>query len=106
MPSPSRQRKLAVVGSRSVGKLQQGALAPLSSSPYQQSHLRALFLVTSNHINDHISLSGKSALTVQFVEGHFVESYYPTIENTFSRNISYKGQDFATEIIDTAGQVS
>jgi GTPase SAR1 family protein len=42
---------------------------------------------------------------VRFVDGHFVESYYPTIENTFSKVIKYKGQEFATEIIDTAGQV-
>jgi GTPase SAR1 family protein len=41
---------------------------------------------------------------VQFVDGHFVESYYPTIENTFSKVIRYRGTDFATEIIDTAGQ--
>lgn len=47
---------------------------------------------------------GKSSLTVQFVDGHFVDSYYPTIENTFSKVIKYKNQDFATEIIDTAGQ--
>ncbi|GAA89935.1 Rheb small monomeric GTPase RhbA [Aspergillus luchuensis IFO 4308] len=32
------------------------------------------------------------------------ESYYPTIENTFSRIIKYNGQDYATEIVDTAGQ--
>ena len=44
-------------------------------------------------------------MTVQFVDGHFVDSYYPTIENTFSKIIRYKSQDFATEIIDTAGQV-
>lgn len=50
--------------------------------------------------------AGKSSLTVQFVERHFVESYYPTIENTFSKEIKYKGQVFATEIVDTAGQVS
>jgi GTPase SAR1 family protein len=49
--------------------------------------------------------TGKSSLTVQFVDGHFVDSYYPTIENTFSKMIRYKNQDFATEIIDTAGQV-
>jgi small GTP-binding protein len=48
---------------------------------------------------------GKSSLTVRFVDGHFVESYYPTIENTFSKVIKYKGQEYATEIIDTAGQV-
>lgn len=47
---------------------------------------------------------GKSSLTVQFVDGHFVDAYYPTIENTFSKVIRYKNQDFATEIIDTAGQ--
>lgn len=49
--------------------------------------------------------AGKSSLTVRFVEHHFVESYYPTIENTFSRIIKFNGQDFATEIVDTAGQV-
>ncbi|KAF9869448.1 hypothetical protein CkaCkLH20_13045 [Colletotrichum karsti] len=47
---------------------------------------------------------GKSSLAVQFVDGHFVDSYYPTIENTFSKTIRYKGQEFATEIVDTAGQ--
>jgi small GTP-binding protein len=49
--------------------------------------------------------TGKSSLTVRYVDGHFVESYYPTIENTFSKVIRYKGLDYATEIIDTAGQV-
>jgi len=48
--------------------------------------------------------TGKSSLTVQFVDGHFVDAYYPTIENTFSKVIRYKNQDYATEIIDTAGQ--
>jgi Ras family protein len=48
---------------------------------------------------------GKSSLTVRFVDHHFVESYYPTIENTFSAIIKHKGQDYATEIVDTAGQV-
>lgn len=48
---------------------------------------------------------GKSSLTVQFVDGHFVDSYYPTIENTFSKVIPYKNAHYATEIIDTAGQV-
>lgn len=47
---------------------------------------------------------GKSSLTVRYVEGHFVESYYPTIESTFSREIQFKGQTFLTEIIDTQGQ--
>ncbi|KAJ5231974.1 hypothetical protein N7468_004930 [Penicillium chermesinum] len=71
MPAAPKQRKIAIVGSRSV------VCAAL----------------------------GKSSLTVRFVEHHFVESYYPTIENTFSRIIKYNGQDYATEIVDTAGQV-
>ncbi|KAA8910221.1 hypothetical protein TRICI_004239 [Trichomonascus ciferrii] len=50
------------------------------------------------------SAVGKSSITVQFVEKHFVESYYPTIENQFSKSIKYKGIEYTTEIIDTAGQ--
>ncbi|KAK4153581.1 hypothetical protein C8A00DRAFT_33672 [Chaetomidium leptoderma] len=41
---------------------------------------------------------------VRYVDGHFVESYYPTTENTFSKEIRVKGQEYATEIVDTAGQ--
>ena len=33
-----------------------------------------------------------------------MESYYPTIENSFSKEIQYKTTIYATEIIDTAGQ--
>lgn len=83
MPSPPKQRKIAIVGSRSVGLiLPLPWLGPANRRP------------------------GKSSLAVQFVDSHFVESYYPTIENTFSKVIKFKGQEFATAIIDTAGQVS
>eukprot|EP00124_Ichthyophonus_hoferi_P005011 Ihof_evm3s640 gene=Ihof_evmTU3s640 len=47
---------------------------------------------------------GKSTLTIQFVEGQFVETYNPTIENTFQKSISYKGREYQCQIIDTAGQ--
>lgn len=47
---------------------------------------------------------GKSSMTVRYVEDHFVELYYPTIENQFSKTINYKNQDYAIEILDTAGQ--
>lgn len=60
-----RARKLAVVGSRSVGK---------------------------------------SSMIVRFVEDYFVESYYPTIENQFSKNVVYKNHEYEIEILDTAGQ--
>ena len=47
---------------------------------------------------------GKSSVTVQFVENHFAETYYPTIENMFTKIVKYRGEEYATEIIDTAGQ--
>jgi len=87
MPAPPKQRKIAIVGSRSVGQ--------------SLTHLQHASFTHVDGDGD----AGKSSLTVQFVDGHFVESYYPTIENTFSKVIKYKGQEYATEIIDTAGQV-
>ena len=39
------------------------------------------------------------------VEGYFVDIYYPTIENKFSKVVKDRSQDFVTEIVDTAGQV-
>ncbi|CAH6719881.1 rheb-like protein Rhb1p [[Candida] jaroonii] len=47
---------------------------------------------------------GKSSMIVRFVEDYFVESYYPTIENQFSKNLIYKNQEYEIEILDTAGQ--
>uniref|UniRef100_A0A8C9SM49 GTP-binding protein Rheb n=1 Tax=Scleropages formosus TaxID=113540 RepID=A0A8C9SM49_SCLFO len=47
---------------------------------------------------------GKSSLTIQFVEGQFVDSYDPTIENTFNKIVSVNGQDFNLQLVDTAGQ--
>ncbi|THV08603.1 hypothetical protein K435DRAFT_17253 [Dendrothele bispora CBS 962.96] len=47
---------------------------------------------------------GKSSLIVQFIENQFVESYYPTIENTFAKSVKYRGAEYDCEVIDTAGQ--
>ncbi|XP_027195447.1 ras homolog enriched in brain [Dermatophagoides pteronyssinus] len=47
---------------------------------------------------------GKSSLTIQFVEGQFVDSYDPTIENTFYKKIKVKGQEYSLKLVDTAGQ--
>ncbi|EIE75453.1 hypothetical protein RO3G_00157 [Rhizopus delemar RA 99-880] len=49
---------------------------------------------------------GKSSLVIQFCENHFVDSYYPTIENTFTKTIKYRGSEYSVEIMDTAGQKS
>lgn len=85
---------------------------------------------------NHVSLSpGKSSLTIQFVEGQFVDSYDPTIENSrchiysvifikgnisygfflnnnefpftaFNKLVTVNSQDFNLQLVDTAGQVS
>ncbi|GJQ67759.1 putative GTP binding protein [Trypoxylus dichotomus] len=62
---PSKQRKIAVMGYRSVGK---------------------------------------SSLSIQFVEGQFVDSYDPTIENTFVKTTRLNSQDYELKLVDTAGQ--
>jgi hypothetical protein len=97
MPPQQKQRKMAIVGSRSVG------MPPSHSrssglQPGKQKHPPCKQLTT------HLLATGKSSLTVQYVDGHFVDSYYPTIENTFSKVIRYRNHDFAVEMIDTAGQ--
>jgi Ras family protein len=38
------------------------------------------------------------------VEGQFVDSYDPTIENTFTKTFKHKGQEFYLRLVDTAGQ--
>ncbi|XP_011875834.1 PREDICTED: GTP-binding protein Rheb homolog [Vollenhovia emeryi] len=47
---------------------------------------------------------GKSSLSIQFVEGQFVDSYDPTIENTFTKNTRVNSQDYELKLVDTAGQ--
>ena len=62
---PAKQRKIAVMGSRSVGK---------------------------------------SSLAIQFAQGQFVDSYDPTIENTFNKNMKIQaGFCFILEIGEEAG---
>nr|XP_047918328.1 GTP-binding protein Rheb isoform X3 [Anser cygnoides] len=49
-------------------------------------------------------ITRKSSLTIQFVEGQFVDSYDPTIENTFTKLITVNGQEYHLQLVDTAGQ--
>ncbi|MEQ2212933.1 hypothetical protein XENOCAPTIV_007045, partial [Xenoophorus captivus] len=77
MPLP-KSRKIAVLGYRSV--------APVP----------VLFTVSL--------FAGKSSLTIQFVEGQFVDSYDPTIENTFTKTMTVNGQEYSLQLVDTAGQ--
>ncbi|CAI8013879.1 Ras-related protein Rap-1b [Geodia barretti] len=46
---------------------------------------------------------GKSALTVQFVQGIFVEKYDPTIEDSYRKQVEVDGAQCMLEILDTAG---
>ncbi|CEF71562.1 Ras-like protein 3 [Strongyloides ratti] len=46
---------------------------------------------------------GKSALTVQFVQGVFVEKYDPTIEDSYRKQVDIDGKQCMLEILDTAG---
>ena len=46
---------------------------------------------------------GKSALTVRFVAGQFVEKYDPTIEDFYRKEIDMDGSPTVIEILDTAG---
>jgi Ras family protein len=62
---PNRQRKIAIMGYRSVGK---------------------------------------SSLAIQFVQGQFVDYYEPTIENTFNKTVSVRGNQYELFLVDTAGQ--
>ncbi|KAK9379204.1 ras family-domain-containing protein [Kockiozyma suomiensis] len=46
---------------------------------------------------------GKSAVTVQFVQGIFLNSYDPTIEDSYRRQMDVDGRSCTLEILDTAG---
>ncbi|KAJ3425791.1 ras-like protein rasb [Anaeramoeba flamelloides] len=47
---------------------------------------------------------GKSALTIQFVQSHFVEEYDPTIEDAYRRQVKIDEETHLLDILDTAGQ--
>jgi small GTP-binding protein len=46
---------------------------------------------------------GKSAITVKFVQGYFVEKYDPTIENSYRKQVLVDDRPRMVEILDTAG---
>jgi len=46
---------------------------------------------------------GKTAVTLRFVSGVFVERYDPTIEDSYRKTASIDGKEVMLEILDTAG---
>lgn len=47
---------------------------------------------------------GKSCITVQYTQGRFLETYDPTIEDTYRKQVDVDGIQVMLEILDTAGQ--
>jgi len=47
---------------------------------------------------------GKSALSVQFMQNHFISDYDPTIENSYQKTIMLEGEVCVVDLLDTAGQ--
>ncbi|KFX99014.1 hypothetical protein O988_04089 [Pseudogymnoascus sp. VKM F-3808] len=47
---------------------------------------------------------GKTALTIQLCLQHFVETYDPTIEDSYRKQVVIDGQSCMLEVLDTAGQ--
>ena len=47
---------------------------------------------------------GKSAITIQLIQSHFVDEYDPTIEDSYRKQCVVDGQQVILDILDTAGQ--
>lgn len=47
---------------------------------------------------------GKSAITVQFVAGRFVQNYNPTVEDVYRKDIEVNKEPCVIEVLDTAGR--
>lgn len=47
---------------------------------------------------------GKSALTVQFIQGHFIDEYDPTIEDSYRKEMVVDKERVKLDVLDTAGQ--
>lgn len=47
---------------------------------------------------------GKSALTIQLIQNHFVDEYDPTIEDSYRKQVVVDGETCLLDILDTAGQ--
>ncbi|KAF9575052.1 GTP-binding protein [Mortierella alpina] len=71
--------------------------ASITSSAAKAPKLRRIALLGSRAV-------GKSSMIIQYVENVFVDSYFPTIERTFTKSLTFHGQPYDVELIDTAGQ--
>ncbi|KAL6081713.1 hypothetical protein STEG23_005620 [Scotinomys teguina] len=96
----SKSRKIAILGYRSVGDFFSFALAV----NFDDCFIDYILTAVTKYLTKSYLRKGKSSLTIQFVEGQFVDSYDPTIENTFTKLITVNGQEYHLQLVDTAGQ--
>ena len=47
---------------------------------------------------------GKSALTIQLIQNHFIDEYDPTIEDSYRKQVTIDNETCLLDILDTAGQ--
>ncbi|KAH3765380.1 Ras GTPase [Pelomyxa schiedti] len=47
---------------------------------------------------------GKSALTIQYIQNHFIDEYDPTIEDSYRKQVVIDDHTSLLDILDTAGQ--
>jgi GTPase KRas protein len=47
---------------------------------------------------------GKSALTIQLIQNHFIDEYDPTIEDSYRKQVTIDEETSLLDILDTAGQ--
>ncbi|KAG0041591.1 Ras GTPase [Gryganskiella cystojenkinii] len=47
---------------------------------------------------------GKSAMTIQFIQSHFVDEYDPTIEDSYRKQCTIDDEVALLDVLDTAGQ--
>ena len=46
---------------------------------------------------------GKSAITIQLINHHFVDEYDPTIEDSYRKQVKWDGEVCLLDVLDTAG---
>ncbi len=75
--------------------------------------LRCEFILKNDSKNEKIMVPiyiigmggvGKSSITLRFVNDMFLETYDPTIEDSYQKSIIVDGVEELVEIVDTAGQ--
>ena len=74
-----------------------GGPAAVSLSKYLLNILRTFFHTLAGGV-------GKSALTIQLIQNHFVDEYDPTIEDSYRKQVVIDGETCLLDILDTAGQ--